>query len=249
MGQRPRRACARPWRIWPTSCSSSTRSARPPRATPSRPTTNSSASSKTPSTSTRPTTRSPPSPTSSATWNRPSPWIACSVGDVGYGKTEVAMRAAFKAVQDGKPGRRPHAHHRPQLPALRDLQEPLPPVPHQRRDDLPLPHAQRAEAHPRAGRKRPRRHPHRHPSPALEGHQVPRPRPARRRRGAALRRAPQRAPQADAPRNRRARHVRHAHPAHAAHVAGRPARHERHRDAAHATAWPSRPSSPSSTRS
>ena len=23
-------------------------------------------------------------------------------GDVGYGKTEVAMRAAFKAVQDGK---------------------------------------------------------------------------------------------------------------------------------------------------
>ncbi len=25
-----------------------------------------------------------------------------AVGDVGYGKTEVAMRAAFKAVQDGK---------------------------------------------------------------------------------------------------------------------------------------------------
>ena len=24
------------------------------------------------------------------------------VGDVGYGKTEVAMRAAFKAVQDGR---------------------------------------------------------------------------------------------------------------------------------------------------
>ena len=24
------------------------------------------------------------------------------VGDVGYGKTEVAVRAAFKAVQDGK---------------------------------------------------------------------------------------------------------------------------------------------------
>ncbi len=24
------------------------------------------------------------------------------IGDVGYGKTEVAMRAAFKAVQDGK---------------------------------------------------------------------------------------------------------------------------------------------------
>lgn len=25
-------------------------------------------------------------------------------GDVGYGKTEIAIRAAFKAVQDGKPG-------------------------------------------------------------------------------------------------------------------------------------------------
>ena len=24
------------------------------------------------------------------------------VGDVGYGKTEVALRAAFKAIQDGK---------------------------------------------------------------------------------------------------------------------------------------------------
>ncbi len=30
----------------------------------------------------------------------PMDWLLC--GDVGYGKTEVAMRAAFKAVQDGK---------------------------------------------------------------------------------------------------------------------------------------------------
>ena len=31
-----------------------------------------------------------------------SPWTAWSCGDVGYGKTEVALRAAFKAVLDGR---------------------------------------------------------------------------------------------------------------------------------------------------
>jgi transcription-repair coupling factor (superfamily II helicase) len=42
------------------------------------------------------------SPTSSATWNRATPMDRLLCGDVGYGKTEVAMRAAFKAVMDGK---------------------------------------------------------------------------------------------------------------------------------------------------
>ena len=36
------------------------------------------------------------------TWNRAGRWTGSSCGDVGYGKTEVAMRAAFKAVQDGQ---------------------------------------------------------------------------------------------------------------------------------------------------
>ena len=35
------------------------------------------------------------------TWKSPFPWTACSTGDVGYGKTEIAVRAAFKAIQDG----------------------------------------------------------------------------------------------------------------------------------------------------
>ena len=33
---------------------------------------------------------------------RPVPMDRLLVGDVGYGKTEVAVRAAFKAVQGGK---------------------------------------------------------------------------------------------------------------------------------------------------
>src|SRR2546421_6621972 len=35
---------------------------------------------------------------------RAQPMDRLLVGDVGYGKTEVALRAAFKAVQAGKPG-------------------------------------------------------------------------------------------------------------------------------------------------
>ena len=46
-------------------------------------------------------------------------------GDVGYGKTEVAMRAAFKALGDGKQVAVLAPDHGAGLPALRDVQAPL----------------------------------------------------------------------------------------------------------------------------
>ena len=57
-----------------------------------------SASSRRRSASRRRRTRCAPSTTSSATWRSRGRWTGWSAGDVGYGKTEVALRAAFKAV-------------------------------------------------------------------------------------------------------------------------------------------------------
>ena len=67
-----------------------------------RPTASSAPASRPRSPSRRPPTRRRPSTRSRTTWRRRSPWTASICGDVGYGKTEVAMRAAFKAVEDGK---------------------------------------------------------------------------------------------------------------------------------------------------
>ena len=48
---------------------------------------------------------------SKATWNLKNQWTGLLIGDVGYGKTEVAMRAAFKAVISDKQGCYPSPNH------------------------------------------------------------------------------------------------------------------------------------------
>ena len=85
-----------------------------------------------------------------ATWRRPGRWTASICGDVGYGKTEVALRAAFKAAADGKqvlvlvadddprPAALRHVRRAPQgLPVHGRAGQPLPPAPRSRRRRSP----------------------------------------------------------------------------------------------------------------
>ncbi len=77
----------------------------------------------------------------------PTPMDRLLCGDVGYGKTEVAMRAAFKAVQDGKQVAVLTPTTVLSFQHFETFKQPLRAVPHQRRDDLALPHAEGAKAH------------------------------------------------------------------------------------------------------
>ena len=63
-------------------------------------------------------------------------------GDVGYGKTEVAMRAAFKAVCGRQAGRGARAHHGAGVPAFRNFPPPLRGVSGAHRNAQPLSHRQ-----------------------------------------------------------------------------------------------------------
>ncbi|MCK7497978.1 MAG: DEAD/DEAH box helicase [Comamonadaceae bacterium] len=155
-------------------------------------------------------------------------------GDVGFGKTEVALRAAFVAVADGKqvavlvPTTLLAEQH---FQTFSDRFAAL------------AGEARRAVALPqRQGDRPPRsqgladgthRHRHRHPPADPEGRQVQAPRPGDHRRGAPLRRAPEGTAEGAARRGGRADPHRHADPAHAGDVAGGPARllGDRHRAA------------------
>ena len=128
----------------------------------------------------------------------PTPMDRLLCGDVGYGKTEVAMRAAFKAVMDGKqvavlaPTTVLAFQH---LKTLKDRFAAFPV-----RIDMVSRFRTKAEQKATledldGGQGR---HHRRHAPAAVEGRAVPRSRPARRRRGAALRRRAQGAHQAAA---------------------------------------------------
>jgi transcription-repair coupling factor (superfamily II helicase) len=60
-------------------------------------------------------------------------------GDVGYGKTEIAVRAAFKAVQDGKQVAVLVPDHPARAAAPADLHRALRPVPRDGQGAQPLP--------------------------------------------------------------------------------------------------------------
>ena len=162
----------------------------------------------------------------------PTPMDRLLCGDVGYGKTEVAMRAAFKAVMDGRQVAVPGADDGAGVPAPAHAAVTVRGVPGQGRHGQPVPLEGGAEGHAGQPGGRQAGHHRRDASPALEGRGLPRSRAAGRRRGAALRRRPQGAHQADAPQGRRADDERDADSAHAQHVAGRHPRHVGDRDAA-----------------
>ncbi len=116
-----------------------------------------------------------------------SPMDRLICGDVGYGKTEVAMRAAMRAALDGK-----------QVAVLtpttilafqhwKTFRQALRAIPGEDRDDLPIPQPQGDPGGPGGSRRRARRHPHRDPQAPLQGRGVQGPRPPRDRRGATLR--------------------------------------------------------------
>ena len=163
---------------------------------------------------------------------RPRPMDRLLVGDVGYGKTEIAVRAAFKAVQSER-----------QVAVLvpttilaeqhaRTFGERLADFPVRRRA---LSRFQTAKeqaavlAELKAGKVDIVIGTHRLLSPDVE---FARSRTDRRRRGAPLRREAQGAAQAAQARDRRADAHRDADSAHAAPVARRAARHDADADAA-----------------
>ena len=120
-----------------------------------------------------------------------SPMDRLLCGDVGYGKTEVALRAAFKATLDGKqvmvlvPTTILAQQH------YGTFRERFADFPVQGGDGLALPLRRRAEDDPQGLRGRQGGRADRHPPAALGGREAEGPGPGDRRRGAALRRGPE----------------------------------------------------------
>ena len=140
----------------------------------------------------KPTTSWAPSTTCSAIWPSGSPMDRLICGDVGFGKTEVAMRAAFVAAMSGvqvaviAPTTLLARQHTTASPngsgAFRCRCGQL----------SRFVSAQGRARHARRAGARHRRYRHRHPCAAGQGHPVSESRPADHRRGAAFRRRPTR---------------------------------------------------------
>ena len=121
-------------------------------------------------------------------------------------------------------GRDPRADHAAREPARPDVPRALRELPGAGRGAVAVPHGEGTERRRQGRARRHRRHRHRHAPAARRRHRVQGPRPARRRRGATLRRAAQGADQGVAHERRRADAHRHADPAHARDVAHRHSR-------------------------
>jgi len=147
--------------------------------------------------------------------DKPMDRLLC--GDVGFGKTELALRAAFKAVQSGKAGGDAGADNDPHPTALPGLQGTLEAIPGRDRDALPI-RIRRGRGEGNRGHQGgDRRHRDRDPSGAPEGRPLQAAGARDNRRGAALRGRPERAAEASSRQRRRAHSERHADPPDAAH--------------------------------
>ena len=146
---------------------------------------------------------------------RPAPMDRLICGDVGYGKTEIAVRAAFKAVQDGQqvavlvPTTLLAQQH------YATFSERFAPFPVTVRDAVPVLQRRRGGADPGGNGRGQGGRGGRHAPAAVPGYPLRPARPAHPGRGAAVRGGAQGVPQADAHRGGRAGHVGHADPAHA----------------------------------
>jgi transcription-repair coupling factor (superfamily II helicase) len=125
---------------------------------------------------------------------RPMDRLVC--GDVGFGKTEVALRAAFVAVTGGKQVAFPGAHHAAGRAALPDAGGPLQQMAGEGGRGLALSLGQGDHRRHQGHWRWHGGHRGGHAQAAQRIHQVPQPGPAHHRRGAPLWRAPQGADEA-----------------------------------------------------